>query len=182
MVTSYPDRTAPVLRGMWVLDTLLGMPPPPPPPDIPQLEPRTPDGRVLTMREQMERHRENPACASCHVRMDPLGFALEHYDAVGRWRAHADGQRVDATAVFADGTPLDGAAGLRAFVLHHRDEYVRTFTARLLTYALGRHLDFRDQPVVRAIARETAADGHRWADVIAAIVRSAPFQMRSPAS
>ena len=182
MVTSYPDRTAPVLRGMWVLDTLLGMPPPPPPPDIPQLEPRAPDGRVLTMREQMERHRENPACASCHVRMDPLGFALEHYDAIGRWRARADGAPVDATAVFADGTPLDGAPGLRAFVLRHRDDYVHTFTAKLLTYALGRHIDYRDQPAIRAITRESAAGGHRWSDLIAAIVRSAPFQMRTTAS
>ncbi|MDP1570576.1 MAG: DUF1592 domain-containing protein [Vicinamibacterales bacterium] len=182
MVTSYPDRTAPVLRGMWVLDTLLGMPPPPPPPDIPTLEARAPDGRALSMRAQMEQHRRNPACATCHVRMDPLGFALEHYDAVGRWRAQAEGQPVDATAVFADGTPLDGARGLRAFILRHEDDYIHTFTAKLLTYALGRHVDYRDQPALRAITRQTAAGGHRWSAIILAIVQSPPFQMRSPAS
>jgi hypothetical protein len=182
MVTSYPDRTAPVLRGMWVLDTLLGMPPPPPPPDIPTLEARAPDGRVLSMREQMEIHRQNPACATCHVRMDPLGFALEHYDAVGRWRTSADGLPVDATAVFADGTPLDGAAGLRAFVLRHRDDYVHTFASKLLTYALGRHVDYRDQPAIRAIARQADGDGHRWSAIILAIVQSPPFQMRTTAS
>ena len=182
MVTSYPDRTAPVLRGMWVLDTLLGMPPPPPPPDIPTLEARAPDGRVLTMREQMERHRENPACATCHIRMDPLGFALEHYDAVGRWRAHAEGQPVDATAVFADGTPLDGAVGLRTFVLRHRDDYVHTFTSKLLTYALGRHVDYRDQPSIRAITRRSADEDHAWSAIILGIVQSPPFQMRTPAS
>jgi hypothetical protein len=182
MVTSYPDRTAPVLRGMWVLDTLLGMPPPPPPPDIPTLEARAPDGRVLSMREQMEIHRQNPACATCHVRMDPLGFALEHYDAVGRWRTSADGLPVDATAVFADGTPLEGAAGLRAFVLRHRDDYVHTFASKLLTYALGRHVDYRDQPAIRAIARQAEGDGHRWSAIILAIVQSPPFQMRTTAS
>ncbi|MFP5378539.1 MAG: DUF1592 domain-containing protein [Vicinamibacteria bacterium] len=182
MVTSYPDRTAPVLRGMWVLDTLLGMPPPPPPPDIPQLEARAPDGRVLTMREQMEQHRQNPACATCHVRMDPLGFALEHYDAVGRWRANAEGRPVDASAVFADGTPIDGAPGLRAFVLRHRDDYVHTVTSKLLTYALGRHVDYRDQPVIRGILRQAAPGGYRWSDLITAIVQSPPFQMRTPAS
>ncbi|OFW13676.1 MAG: hypothetical protein A3F69_00550, partial [Acidobacteria bacterium RIFCSPLOWO2_12_FULL_66_10] len=117
MVTSYPDRTAPVVRGFWVLESLLGMPPPPPPPDVPDLQTVTDDGRPLSMRGQMERHRQNPACAVCHVRMDPLGFSLENFDAIGRWRLTSGGMPVGASAVFADGTPIDGVAGLRAFVL-----------------------------------------------------------------
>lgn len=114
MATSYPDRTAPVVRGFWVLESLLGMPPPPPPPDIPDLKTVTEDGRPLSMRAQMERHRQNPACSVCHVRMDPLGFSLENFDAIGRWRQTSGGIPVDASAVFADGTPIDGVAGLRA--------------------------------------------------------------------
>ena len=139
MVTSYPDRTAPVVRGFWVLENLLGMPPPPPPPNVPDLALVNADGRKRTLREQMELHRSNPACATCHVRMDPLGFALENFDAIGRWRKESDGVPVDASAVFADGTPIDGAQGLKKFVISHRDNYVTTFTSRLLTtYALGR--------------------------------------------
>jgi hypothetical protein len=182
MVTSYPDRTAPVLRGVWILDNLLGMPPPPPPPNIPDLEPKSADGRVLSIREQMEMHRQNPACAACHVRMDPLGFAMEHFDAIGRWRTRSEGRPVDATAVFADGTPLDGVQGLRRFVLKHRDNYVHAFTSKLLTYALGRHVDYRDQPAIRKIVRDAARADYRWSSLIAAIVQSTPFQMRKPAS
>ena len=149
MVTSYPDRTTPVLRGFWVLESLLGIPPPPPPPDVPDLEPTTPDGRRLTIREQMEVHRKNPACAVCHVRMDPVGFSLENFDAIGRWRTTSQGLPVDAASVFADGTPIDGVKGLRRFLLDRRESYVETFVAKLLTYALGRHVDYRDQPAIR---------------------------------
>ena len=182
MVTSYPDRTAPVLRGVWVLDNLLGMPPPPPPPNVPDLETKDADGRVLTMRQQMEQHRKNPACSVCHVRMDPLGFALENFDAIGRWRTRASGAPVDAAAVFADGTPIDGVQGLRQFVLQHRDGYVHTFVEKMLTYALGRRIDYRDQPAIRQIMREAAAGDHRWSAIILAIVKSTPFQMRKTAS
>ncbi len=182
MVTSYPDRTAPVLRGMWVLDNLLGMPPPPPPPDIPDLEPRSADGRVMSIREQMEVHRRNPSCSVCHVRMDPLGFSLENFDAIGRWRSRSNGIPVDASAVFADGTPLDGVRGLRMFLLKHRDNYVHTFVGKLLTYSLGRHVDYRDQPAIRQIARDAAAGDNRWSSIILAIVRSTPFEMRTTAS
>ena len=177
MATSYPDRTAPVVRGFWVLESLLGMPPPPPPPDIPDLKTVTEDGRPLSMRAQMEKHRENPSCAVCHVRMDPLGFSLENFDALGRWRESSGGVRIDAVSTFPDGTPIDGVAGLRAFIVKHQDSYVQTFVAKMLTYALGRHLDYRDQPVVRQIARDAGASGHRWSVIIRGIVTSTPFLM-----
>jgi hypothetical protein len=182
MVTSYPDRTAPVLRGFWVLENLLGMPPPPPPTEVPELEPTGSDGRPRSMREQMETHRKNPACASCHVRMDPLGFALENFDAIGRWRTKSDGIPVDVSAVFADGTPIEGVKGVRRFVLDRRDDYVLTVVGKLLTYALGRHVDYRDQPAIRHIAREAAASDYRWLSIILGIVKSTPFQMRQAAS
>jgi hypothetical protein len=181
MVTSYPDRTTPVLRGAWVLETLLGMPPPPPPPDVPELQ-TTADGRRLSMREQMESHRRSPACAVCHVRMDPLGFALENFDAIGRWRTTTAGAPVDARTEFADGTPIDGARGLRAFVLSRRDQYVHTFVEKLLTFGLGRRVDYRDQPAVRAIVREAATRDYRWSAIISALVKSTPFRMRTTAS
>jgi hypothetical protein len=177
MVTSYPDRTAPVVRGLWALENLLGMPPPPPPPDVPDLEARAADGRVLSIRQQMEAHRQNPACAVCHVRMDPLGFALENFDAIGRWRSVSDGLPVDASAVFADGTPIEGVHGLRSFIVRHRENYVHTFTTKLLTYALGRKVDYRDNPAIRKITREAAASGHRWSSIILGIVKSTPFTM-----
>jgi mono/diheme cytochrome c family protein len=184
MVTSYPDRTAPVLRGFWVLDSLLGMPPPPPPQDVPDLPPEEADGQKRSIREQMEVHRQNPACAACHVRMDPLGFALENFDAIGRWRTTSRGVAVDAAATFPDGTPIDGVRGLRAFVLSHRDSYAETVSAKLLTYALGRLVDHRDRPAIRKIVREAAANDYRWSSIIMGVVRSTPFQFASvsPAS
>jgi hypothetical protein len=180
MLTSYPDRTAPVLRGVWILDTLLGMPPPPPPPNIPDLTPTDADGRALSIREQMEVHRRNPACAVCHVRMDPLGFAMENFDAIGRWRTVAGNTAVDASAVFADGTRLDGVAGVRQFVLQHRENYVHTLVEKLLTYALGRHVDYRDQPAVRKIVRDAAASDYRWSSIILGVVQSGPFKWVGP--
>ncbi|MBY0497055.1 MAG: DUF1592 domain-containing protein [Cyanobacteria bacterium] len=175
MATSYPDRTAPVVRGFWVLESLLGMPPPPPPPDIPDLKTVSEDGRPLSMRAQMERHRESPSCSVCHVRMDPLGFALENFDALGRWRQASGGVRVDSSAVFADGTPIDGVTGLRAFVIRHQDRYVHTFVSKMLTYALGRHVGYRDQPAIRQIVRGAAVSGYRWSAIIQGIVSSTPF-------
>lgn len=182
MVTSYPDRTAPVVRGAWVLENLLGMPPPPPPPNVPQLQPTDGAGTPRTMRAQMELHRTNPACASCHVRMDPLGFSLENFDAIGRWRVHDAGGPIDAASTFADGTPIDGVAGLRAFLLQHQDDYVETFVSKMLTYALGRHVDYRDMPAIRRIVREAAPGDFRWTAIILGIVTSTPFQMGTPAS
>jgi hypothetical protein len=177
MVTSYPDRTAPVSRGLWVLDNLLGMPPPPPPGNVPDLEEAGADGRKRSMREQMEIHRSNPACAACHVRMDPLGFAMEQFDAIGKWRTTSAGLPIDPAAQFPDGTPIDGIKGVRTLVSSRRDQFVETFTAKLLTYALGRLVDYRDQPAIRKIAREAAAQDHRWSAIISGIVRSAPFRM-----
>ncbi len=177
MVTSYPDRTAPVSRGLWVLDNLLGMPPPPPPGNVPDLEEMGEDGRKRSMREQMETHRRNPACAACHVRMDPLGFAMEQFDAIGKWRTTAAGIAIDPAAMFPDGTRIDGVRGVRTLVTSRRDQFVETFTAKLLTYALGRLVDYRDQPAIRKIARDAAAHDHRWSAIISGIVRSAPFRM-----
>lgn len=182
MVTSYPDRTAPVVRGAWVLENLLGMPPAPPPPNIPQLQPTDGDGKPRSMRAQMELHRQNPACATCHVRMDPLGFALETFDAIGRARERDAGGPIDARSTFADGTPIDGVAGLRQFLLLHTDDYVETFVAKMLTYALGRHVDYRDMPAIRKIVREAAPGDYRWTAIILGIVTSTPFQMGSTAS
>jgi hypothetical protein len=175
--TSYPDRTAPVVRGFWVLETLLGMPPPPPPPNIPDLQTVSDDGRPLSMRAQMERHRASPSCSVCHVRMDPLGFSMENFDAIGRWRTTSGGEPIDAASVFPDGTPINGVAGLRAFVVQHQDSYVHTFVSKMLTYALGRHVDYRDQPMIRQIVRGAAASGYRWSAIIQGIVSSQPFLM-----
>jgi hypothetical protein len=177
MVTSYPDRTAPVSRGLWVLDSLLGMPPPPPPGDVPDLQEAGDDGRKRSMREQMEAHRRNPACAACHVRMDPLGFAMEQFDAIGRWRTMTAGQPIHPSAAFPDGTVIDGVRGVRTLVTGRRELFVETFTSKMLMYALGRRVDYRDQPAIRKIAREAAAQDHRWSAIIAGIVRSAPFRM-----
>jgi mono/diheme cytochrome c family protein len=179
MVTSYPDRTAPVSRGLWVLDNLLGMPPPPPPGDVPDLQEQSDEGRKRSMREQMEAHRANPACAACHVRMDPLGFALEQFDPIGKWRTAAAAIPIDAVAAFPDGTTIDGVRGVRALVAARRDLFVETFTAKMMTYALGRLVDYRDQPAIRRIAREAAPHDHRWSAIIGGIVKSAPFRLGS---
>jgi hypothetical protein len=175
--TSYPNRTSPVLRGKWVLANLLGAPPPPPPADVPPLKDAGQDGQPKSVRDRMEQHRRNPACASCHQRMDPLGFALENFDGIGRWRNASDGAPVDATAVLPDGTRFQGLAGLRTLLASHPDEFVRTLTEKLLSYAVGRVVDYNDLPAVRQIARESAAEKYRWSALISAIVRSTPFTM-----
>jgi len=178
-VTSYPNRTSVVQRGKWILENLLGAPPPPPPPDVPDLKPHGKDGRLLSMREQMDAHRANPICASCHARMDPIGFALENYDAVGRWRTKDAGAVIDASGKRPDGTKFNGPAELKKILLTgHRDEFVTTVTEKLLTYALGRGLEAYDAPAVRAIMREAARDDYRLPALINAIINSKPFQMR----
>jgi hypothetical protein len=179
-VTSYPNRTSVVQRGKWILETLLGTPPPPPPPDIPALKSRNLEGKLLTIRGQMEQHRSNTVCASCHSRMDPLGFALENYDGVGKWRASEAGTAIDPSGLLPDGTHFVGPAGLRQALLNgHRDEYLQTLTSKLLIYALGRGLEYYDTPAVRAIVRKAARDNYRLSSLITAIVSSTPFQMRS---
>jgi hypothetical protein len=178
-VTSYPNRTSVVQRGKWILETLLGSPPPPPPPDIPELKPQNSEGRMLTAREQMEQHRNNPTCRSCHARMDPLGFAMENYDGVGRWRVKDGGGPIDPSGTLPDGTKFQGPAGLReAIVKTHSDEFISTFIQKLLTYALGRGVEYYDMPAVRSIAHQAERDNYRISSVITAIVNSTPFQMR----
>ena len=177
--TAYPTRTSPVLRGKWVLENLLGTPPPLPPPDVPSLEETTGDGAALSMREAMEQHRANPVCASCHRLMDPPGFALEQFDAVGRYRTRNEANApIDASGVLPDGTAFEGAAGLREALLGRPDLFVTTLTEKLLVYALGRGVEHHDAPAIRAITREAAADGHRFSSLILGVIKSPPFQMR----
>ena len=177
-VTSYPNRTSPVLRGRWVLESLLGTPPPSPPADVPGLPDRGEGGRPASVRERLERHRENPACATCHAPMDPLGFALENFDAVGGWRDSEGGTPVDSSAVLPDGTQFRGPAGLRAFLVSQPRQFVEAMTEKLLAYALGRRLEYYDRPTVRAIVREAASSDYRLSAIILGIVRSPAFQMR----
>lgn len=176
-VTSYGNRTSVVKRGKWILDNMLASPPPPPPADVPALKAEH-DGRKLTAREQLELHRANPVCSSCHQRMDPLGFALENFDAVGGWRTADAGQTIDAGAVLADGTAFKGLAGLQQILLDRREVFARAFTERLMTYALGRGLGPQDMPAVRAIARDAARDDWRVQTIIRGIVMSPGFTMR----
>ena len=178
-VTSYPNRTSPVLRGKWVLENLLGAPPPEPPPDIPALEERNEDGEPVSMREAMVQHRENPACSVCHAPMDPIGFALQNYDAIGGWRdVNEGGTPVDAAGVLPDGSRFEGRAGLSGLLLARPDDFVGTVTEKLLTYALGRGMEHYDAPTVRKIVRRAAGEDYRWSSIILGIVNSAPFQMR----
>ncbi len=178
-VTSYPNRTAPTIRGKWVLEQLLGTPPPPPPPNVPSLKDDA-STKAMTMRQRMELHRSNPTCAVCHRMMDPLGFSLENFDGLGRWRDSTGpgSGPIDSSGVLPDGTKFDGPAGLREVLMSKRDLFVETVTERLLTYALGRGVEQYDHPVLRKITREAAADNHRWSSLILGIVNSAPFQMR----
>ena len=187
-VTSYPNRTSPVLRGRWLLENLLGSPPPPPPPDVPLLQEGVSD-RPRSIREQMEAHRKNPSCAVCHVRMDPLGFSLENFDALGKWRTSIDTLPIDASASLPDGTTFDGVAGLRQLVAGHQEDFARTFTQKLLGYALGRSVESTDMPTIRQITRNAAPGGYRWSSLITGVARSTPFTMstarapdRTPAS
>ena len=178
-VTSYPNRTSVVQRGKWILENLLGSPPPPPPPDIPDLKPKSSDGRLLSMREQLDLHRANAICASCHARMDPIGFALENYDGVGKWRTVDAGLPIDASGKLPNGKVFTGSAELKKILLtDHRDEFITTVAEKLLTYALGRGLEAYDQPTVRAIVRDAAKDNYRLPAMISAIINSKPFQMR----
>jgi hypothetical protein len=179
-VTSYANRTSPVLRGKWVLDNILGSPPPPPP-NVPSLKDNGENGQMLTMRQRMEQHRANPVCAGCHSRMDPLGFALENFDALGKWRTVEANNSIDPSGVLPDGTKFEGPAGLRKVLLSKQEEFVSTMTERLLIYALGRGLDYNDAPAIRKILREAAGNDYRWSSLILGIAKSTPFQMRRSA-
>jgi mono/diheme cytochrome c family protein len=176
--TSYDNRTSPVTRGKWVLENLLGTPPPPPPPNVPFLKEQGAGDKILTMRERMEQHRANPICASCHKLMDPLGFALENFDGIGKWRTAEGGTPIDSSGILPDGTPFQGPAELRKALLTKREGFVTTVTEKLLTYALGRGLEYYDAPAVRKITREAAPQDYRWSSLILGIVGSTPFQQR----
>jgi hypothetical protein len=178
--TSYPDRTSPVLRGKWLLDNIFGVYVPPPPANVDTTLAEIRPGTVPpTIRERLAQHRTNPACASCHAVIDPPGFALEHFDAIGGWRTKDEsGRPVDATGTTANGATIEGLAGLRRVLLEQPDRFPTTVTEKLLAFALGRRLEYYDRPAVRQIVRAAAADNYRWSALILGIVNSPTFLMR----
>ena len=179
MVTSHPNRTSPVLRGKWLLESMLGAPPPEPPPDVPGLPERGDGGVPASVRDRLEQHRANPVCASCHAPMDPLGFALENFDAIGSWRATSEaGLPIDSSGTMPSGTQFEGPAGLRSVLLSRDEEFAGALTEKLLAYAMGRGLEYTDQPSVRQMLRDAAPDTYRWSSLILGIVKSEPFQGR----
>jgi hypothetical protein len=179
-VTAYANRTSPVIRGKWLLENLLGAPPPPPPPNVPALRENGEGEKPTSVRERIEQHRSNPVCASCHAQMDPLGFALENFDAVGKWRSEdAEAKTpIDASGTLIDGKTFNGPAEFRKLLLDRRHNFVATVTEKLLTYALGRGVEYYDMPVVRQILRSAAVHDYRWSALVQGIVQSAPFQQR----
>jgi hypothetical protein len=180
-ITSQPVRTSPVFRGKWILENILGTPPPPPPPNVPALPEKTGvyADKMPSMRERMSQHRANPACASCHAMIDPLGFGLEHFDPVGKWRDLDEMYGpIDTSGVLPDGTSFNGVSELRAALVRRPDRFVGTLTEKLLTYALGRGLEYYDMPAVRKIVHDTEGRNYRLSAVVLGIVRSTPFQMR----
>jgi hypothetical protein len=177
-VTSNANRTSPVRRGKWILENLLGTPPPSPPANVPPLKENSERDAPISMREQMEQHRANPACAGCHRLLDPLGFSLENFDAVGAWRSRDAGAPIDASVQLVDGTMVNGPVMLRQALLRRPETFVGTMTEKLLTYALGRGLAAYDLPTVRAIVRDASAQQYRFSSLVLGIVKSTPFQMR----
>ena len=177
-VTSYANRTSPVVRGKWILTNIMGTPPPPPPPDVPPLKEKSPSGKKLSGRELLADHRANPLCASCHNTLDPIGFALENYDAIGRWRNRDDGVPVDASGVLPDGRPFDGPEGFRQALLARPELFVATASEKMLTYALGRGVEYYDMPAIREIVSQAAEGDFRFSAIVLGIVESTPFQMR----
>jgi hypothetical protein len=178
-LTSYANRTSPVLRGKWVLENLLAAPPPPPPPNVPALKTEGAEpGQMLTMREAMVQHRANPVCATCHARMDPIGFSLENFDAIGKWRDRDSGNRIDASGALSDGTKFEGVPGLKKMLLDHSDEFVAAVAEKLLMYAAGRNLQYYDAPAVRQIVHGAAASKYAFPALVLGVVKSVPFQMR----
>ena len=184
VLTSVADRTSPVMRGKWVMEVLLGSPPPPPPPNVPVLEATgaAAAGKMLSTRERMEEHRKNPACTSCHRVIDPIGLALENFDPTGKWRIKDNEVPVDSAGVLYDGTKIDGPAALREALLKHRDVFLETFTENLMTYALGRRVEYFDMPTVRAIVRDASRHDYRLSSFVLGIVNSPAFRMRAEAT
>jgi len=178
-VTSYANRTSPVLRGKWILENILGTPPPPPPGNVPPLPDQSPVAKAQTMRERMAQHRNNAACSGCHQLMDPIGLAVENFDAVGRWRNRGEGDTtIDGDGALPSGVTFTGVDGLKKALTDRPDAFTTTVTEKLLTYALGRGLDYYDAPTVRAIVRETRSKDYRFSSLIAGVIKSTPFQMR----
>jgi hypothetical protein len=177
-VTSYPTRTSPTVRGKWLLENILAAPVPPPPPNVNTALEEDKTGKPASIREMLERHRSNVACASCHSRMDPLGFSLENFDAVGQWRATDAEAPIDASGVLLDGTAVDGPASLRTALVAQKEQFVKAVIGKLLTYSIGREMEYADTPAIRSITRAAAAGNYRWSSAIVAIVNSVPFQMR----
>ncbi|MGH9658224.1 MAG: DUF1588 domain-containing protein, partial [Bryobacteraceae bacterium] len=180
-VSSYPHRTSPVLRGKWVLEAMLGAPQPPPPPNVPELDEAHTGAAVRTLRERLMQHRQNPTCGSCHNRIDPLGFALENYDVLGRWRTEDAGLRIDAAAQLPDGTKFEGPDQLKAILLERKPEFIRHLTTKVLAYALGRGLTLEDHCTVDRVAAELARGDYSAHTLIREIVLSVPFRYRSGA-
>jgi hypothetical protein len=176
--TSYSTRTSVVLRGKYVLQNLLNTPPPPPPPNVPALKTESTAGHALSMREAMLQHRANPACAGCHAKMDPIGFALENFDAVGRWRDEDGGKPIDVVSTLPDGTRLDGVEGVRRLVLRDPRLFIEAMTSKLLMYAVGRNVQYYDGPAIRAIARESQKRNYTFASLVEGVVESEQFQLR----
>jgi hypothetical protein len=177
-VTSNPTRTSPVKRGKWVLEQILGAPPPPPPPNVPELAEMGKEAAAASLRQRMEQHRRNPACANCHAKMDPIGFALENFDAVGGWRTKDGAFDVDATGEFADGSKFAGPADLKSIVMKRKDEFVRCLAEKLLIYAIGRGLEYYDRPTVEGIVRRLPEGGYKLSTLVGEIVRSDAFRKR----
>ena len=177
-VTSYPNRTSPVERGKWILTNLLGVPPQPPPPNVPPLQDSASDGRILPLRERMERHRASPTCAGCHRVMDPIGFALENFDGTGRWRDKEEGQPIDASGTLFTGAAVDGVVALRREIAKRPEVFVGVVTEKLLTYALGRGLEYYDMPAVRKIVHDARTTNYRFSSIVLGVARSVPFQLK----
>ncbi len=177
-LTAYANRTSPVLRGKWVMENLLAAPPPPPPPNVPALKTENKDNKPLTMRDAMILHRASPVCASCHARMDPIGFSMENFDAVGRWRDLDNGAPIDTSGVFPDGTKFNGMAGLKKALLAHPDQFVNTVAEKLLMYAISRNVQYYDAPAVRAIVRDSAKSNYTFESLVLGVVKAPQFQMR----
>jgi hypothetical protein len=183
-VTAYPNRTSPVQRGKWILTNILGVPPTPPPPNVPELKENGEDSKPRSLRERMEQHRADPVCAGCHKVMDPVGFALENFDAIGRWRTTDDGASIDPSGTLFNGAKVDGPAALRQMLVSRPETFVGVMTEKLMTYALGRGVEYYDMPAVRKIVRDAGTHDFRFSSLVLGIAKSTPFEMKTskPAS